>query len=165
LAQVGAQAMVRFAAMLTELNLTPPHAGILRAIASSGGISQQALATLLRLVPSRLVALLDELEAMGLLERRDKPEDRRVYALHLTAKGMHTMGEVARIARAHNEALCAPLDAKEREQLSALLTRIAESQNLTPGVHPGYTTLRELHGERRPDGPTARRPRKLRRRS
>src|SRR4051794_34209430 len=80
LAQVGAQAANRFAARLEELKLVPAHTGVLRSIVGNPGISQQALATKLGLVPSRLVALLDELEGKGLIERRDNADDRRVYA-------------------------------------------------------------------------------------
>jgi DNA-binding MarR family transcriptional regulator len=127
--------------MLRELDLSPPHAGILGAIARGSGISQQALASLLGMVPSRLVALLDELEGLGLLERRDNADDRRVYALHLTDKGSRVLGDIGRIARAHDEALCASLDAREREQLTGLLERIAADQKLTPGVHPGFARL------------------------
>ena len=46
-------------------------------IAVGSGISQQELASRLGMVPSRLVALLDELEARGFLERRNNADDRR----------------------------------------------------------------------------------------
>ena len=141
LAQVGAHAAMRFGERLRELDLAPAHAGILRAVAASAGISQQALAALLRMMPSRLVTLLDELEGRGLLERRDNEEDRRLYALHLTEAGTKTMSEIGRIARAHDDALCASLGEAEREQLSALLTRIADQEQLTAGVHPGFARL------------------------
>jgi DNA-binding MarR family transcriptional regulator len=138
LAQVGARAAALFATRLQELELVPAHAGTLRAIARDAGISQQALASLLGMVPSRLVPLLDELEKRGLVERRDHPEDRRVYALHLTEKGSRAMAEIGRVARAHDDAVCAPLSEKEREVLWSLLSRIADDQKLTPGVHPGF---------------------------
>jgi DNA-binding MarR family transcriptional regulator len=67
LAQVGAHAASRFALRLRELELAPAHAGILRVIAAGSGISQQVLASRLGMVPSRLVALIDELEALGLV--------------------------------------------------------------------------------------------------
>jgi DNA-binding MarR family transcriptional regulator len=140
-AQVGAHAATRFAERLSTLALTPAHAGILRAIDSSQGPSQQALCQLLAVVPSRLVALLDELETRGLVERRDHPEDRRTYALYLTGKGRDTLQAIGRIAREHQEALCAALNAHERDQLAALLRRIADQQGLTPGVHPGFRRL------------------------
>jgi len=59
------------------LDLTPPHAGILRALTSSAGVSQQALAGRLGVLPSRLVGLVDEARVRGLVERRDKPRRRR----------------------------------------------------------------------------------------
>ena len=97
LAQVGAHAAARFAERLRELELAPPHAGILRAVVRSSGMSQQALASLLGMVPSRLVPLLDELEERGLLEQRDHAEDRRLYALYLTDRGIKTMAEIGRV--------------------------------------------------------------------
>src|SRR5262245_23924430 len=80
LAQVGAHAATQFAERLAPLELTPAHAGILRLIRTSSGMSQQALSSMLGVLPSRLVVLVDELEDRGLVERRDSPEDRRVYA-------------------------------------------------------------------------------------
>lgn len=155
LAQVGARAAALFAARLQELGLVPPHAGILRIIAGNAGISQQELASLLGMVPSRLVPLLDELEQRGLLERRDQPEDRRVYALHLTAQGTRAMADIGRVARAHDDAICASLSEKEREVLWSLVSRIADDQKLTPGVHPGFA-----HVGQRDTPPAARRSRK-----
>jgi DNA-binding MarR family transcriptional regulator len=149
---VGAQAAGRFAERLRELELAPPHAGTLRAIATNPGRSQQQLAALLGMVPSRLVPLLDELEGRGLVERRDHPEDRRLYSLHITDKGADTMQAIARIARAHDDDVCAPLDAAERELLARLLARIADAQKLMPGVHPGFARMggdREKKSDRR----------------
>ncbi len=141
LAQVGARAAALFAARLEEIGLVPAHAGILRAIAGNAGVSQQALASLLGMVPSRLVPLLDTLEERGLVERRDHPDDRRVYELHLTENGSRAMADIGRVARAHDDAVCASLTDKERETLRSLLSRIADAQKLTPGVHPGFSQM------------------------
>jgi DNA-binding MarR family transcriptional regulator len=141
LSQVGAQASAGFAERLAPLNLTPPHVGILRVINEAGGLSQQALGERLGMFPSRLVVVLDELEQRGLVERRTNPADRRSHALHLTEAGHKSLEEIRRIARAHEEALCASLDASERAQLTSLLSRIAAHQQLTPGIHPGYRKL------------------------
>jgi DNA-binding MarR family transcriptional regulator len=104
LAQVGAHAAAKFAERLSVLNLSPPHAGILRVVDTSGGISQQSLAEHLRILPSRLVVLIDELEERGMVERRADPADRRSYALHLTNKGRDTMKGIGRVARDHQDA-------------------------------------------------------------
>lgn len=149
LAQVGARAAALFATRLQELELVPAHAGTLRAIAHNAGISQQALASLLGMVPSRLVSLLDELEKRGLVERRDHPEDRRVYAIHQTEKGSRAMADIGRVARAHDDAVCASLSEKERELLWSMLSRIADDQKLTPGVHPGFA---QVGSESKPAG-------------
>jgi DNA-binding MarR family transcriptional regulator len=138
LAQVGAHAATRFAERLAPLKLAPQHAGVLRLVGATAGLSQRALAERLGVLPSRLVLLVDDLEARGLVERRDDPDDRRSYALHLTGPGRATLAELGRVAREHGESLCAALSADERRQLAALLARIAGEQGLTPGVHPGY---------------------------
>jgi DNA-binding MarR family transcriptional regulator len=141
LAQLGAHAARRFAERIAKIGLTPPDAGVLRKIASDPGISQQALAKHLGVMPSRMVALVDELESKGIVERRRSTKDRRNYHLHLTPQGGHLLVELSRIAAAHEESLCAALSKEERGQLRDLCKRIAEEQGLAPGVHPGYRYL------------------------
>ncbi len=138
LAQVGAHAAARFAERLAPLELAPQHAGILRLIGVTAGLSQRALGERLGILPSRLVSLVDALERRGLVERRDDPGDRRSYALHLTEAGRAALGDIGRLAREHGEALCSALNQDERRQLAALLIRIADQQGLVPGVHPGF---------------------------
>jgi len=155
LAQLGSYASAQFAQRLEELKLVPAHAGILRAISGSSGVSQQGLASLLGMVPSRLVTWLDELEERGLIERRDHPEDRRLYALHLTSAGAKTLVEIGGVARAHDDAICAPLAPAERDQFFGILSRLAEAHNLTPGIHPGFAKM----GDGRPR-PSSRNPKR-----
>ncbi|WP_345638063.1 MarR family winged helix-turn-helix transcriptional regulator [Rugosimonospora acidiphila] len=138
LAQVGAHAAARFAERISELGVIPADAGLLRMIATQPGRSQQSLAEELGVVPSRVVALVDNLERKGLIERRRNPQDRRNYALHLTTEGTHVMTEMRGIGSAHEDDICAALDDTQRARLAALLEAIAAQQGLTPGVHPGY---------------------------
>jgi DNA-binding MarR family transcriptional regulator len=141
LAQVGAHAAAKFAERLAPLGLSPPHAGIMRALGAAEGLSQQSLSSMLGVVPSRLVTLVDELEGRGLVARRDDPTDRRAYALCLTQKGRQALNRVGRVAREHQDALCAALSGPEREQLASVLLRVADEQGLTRGVHPGFARL------------------------
>jgi DNA-binding MarR family transcriptional regulator len=147
LAQVGGQAAQSFAARVAELDLTPPQAGILRAIAMQPGPSQQALSNQLGLIPSRVVAFVDGLETRGVLERRRNTADRRLYALHLTPAGEALVGELSQIARQHERDIAAGLTPEQRVTLTGLLTVIAAGQGLTPGVHPGYATLGHAGGD------------------
>lgn len=141
LAQLGAHATALFAARIAALGLTPPQAGLLRVVATEPGLSQQAIAGRLGTPPSRLVLLVDGLEERGVIERRRNPEDRRNHALHLTAEGGRLMGQLGRAAGAHEDAVCAGLDATERGQLGALLARVAANHGLAAGIHPGFRTL------------------------
>jgi DNA-binding MarR family transcriptional regulator len=138
LAQVGAHAASRFAERLSELGLVPAHAGIFRILATTPAITQQALASALGALPSRLVALLDDLQTRGLLERRPQEHDRRSYALHLTEAGRNLLPAIGRVAREHQQTLLAALTGEEQQQLAALLQRIADQQGLIARVHPGY---------------------------
>jgi DNA-binding MarR family transcriptional regulator len=142
IAQVGAHAAAKFAERLGPLGLTPAHVGSLRIIAGSSGSSQQAIAERLGMFPSRFVALVDELQERGLVERLENPRDRRIYLLQLTAEGKRILRSIGRVAREHQDALLAALKTDERELLASLLSRIADQQGLRPGVHPGFARLK-----------------------
>ena len=150
LAQVGAIAARQFANALEPLKFAPSDAGILRLLSRSPGMSQQELAKKLEMHASRLVGVIDALEQRGLVAREPNPEDRRLYALHLTDAGTEALAAIGVVARKHNEAICAGLNEMEREQLPAILEKIAAAQHLTAGVHPGYRDM----GERRREAGT-----------
>jgi DNA-binding MarR family transcriptional regulator len=146
LAQVGAHAAKKFAEELAPLKLTPPHAGILRVLSGASGLSQRELAARMGIHPSRLVAIVDEMEALGLVTREANSDDRRQYALQITVRGREVMGELGTAARRHNETLLRALSLEERAALVGLLEKIAGDQGLIPGVHPGYSSLGERKG-------------------
>jgi DNA-binding MarR family transcriptional regulator len=143
LSQLGAHTSAQFAARLEPLGLKPPHAGILKAIDQTDGLSQQALCQRLGVFSSRLVGLIDELEQRKLVERRDNPADRRSYAIHLTEAGREAQRRIRALARQLRDSLCAALSEPERELLAELLSRIATEQGLAPGVHPGWKNLKD----------------------
>jgi DNA-binding MarR family transcriptional regulator len=141
LAQLGAHAASAFAERIRPLELTPPQAGVLRRLAQFPGQSQRELADALGMHAPRLVALIDELEDRGLVARDRDPSDRRNYAISLTDEGRQLLAELSRVAHQHELAITAALDDNDRAQLLALLRRLAEEQNLRPGVHPGYRRI------------------------
>jgi DNA-binding MarR family transcriptional regulator len=138
LAQLGAHAASQFAERLEVLELTPADAGILRLLRVEAGPSQQELATRMQIHPSRLVAILDNLEKRGLVGRQAHTHDRRLYSIQLTKNGDEILEKIGKVAREHQDALLLALGKEERDALSALLLKIADQQGLVRGVHPGY---------------------------
>lgn len=152
LAQVGAHAAQRFGERLKPLGFAPYHAGVLRMLANSPGISQQDLAKALKMHASNLVNIVDEMEERGLLERKPSQTDRRLYALHLTDRGKETLAKIGEAAREHGRTLLAALTEQERMELVRLLEAIAGEQGLAAGIHPGYAIM-DKRAARRASGP------------
>jgi DNA-binding MarR family transcriptional regulator len=141
LSQLGHRSASVFADLIASIDLTPPHAGILRVIAAEPGRSQQALSGQLGLLPSRVVAYVDELEDLGYVERRRNPDDRRLHALYLTPSGKKALNKIGELGRQHERLMTAGLDTEQHDTLRHLLAVIAERQGLRPHVLPGYRTV------------------------
>lgn len=137
ISQLGFVSSRGFVEALRPLGIDPREWTLLRYVAQAEGQSQQALAERLGLPASGMVALVDRLEQAGLLERRPGPDDRRVRALHLTAKGRRTLKRAVDVAIGYEEELCAGLKAGEREQLIDLLQKLQAENVARRGVHPG----------------------------
>jgi DNA-binding MarR family transcriptional regulator len=140
-AQLGMHSATKFADRTREIGLAPPQVGILGVIARSPGQSQQAVATALGLLPSRLVGFVDTLEEQGLVERVRSRTDRRNYALELTDAGRRKLAEIGRVSRAHEQDIFGGLTDEQHAELIRMLQQVADEQGLAAGIHPGYRTL------------------------
>jgi len=138
LTQLGTLGAQRFSARVGELGLTAPEAGVLRLLAAAPGLSQRALASRLGSAPSRVVVLVDALEAKDLVRRERSATDRRNHELRLTDDGVAMFARLGRTARAHEDDMIAPLSERERNQLATLLEKLRDAHGLDPLVHPGY---------------------------
>src|SRR6266480_2607051 len=98
--QLGFHAGREFGERLAPLGLEQRQAGMLVRLAANEGKSQQAIAELLGINATRMVFLVDELERLGLVERRRNPADRRSHALYLTDAGTEMVARVREIGRA-----------------------------------------------------------------
>jgi DNA-binding MarR family transcriptional regulator len=120
-------ASARFERGLGVAGIRSAHAQVLVVIDAEGPMSQRALGDRLRIDKSPMVGLIDDLERLGLAERRRSPTDRRVQAIHLTSAGAQLLRErVMPLAEEENERTFGALDEDERELLHALLLRLAE---------------------------------------
>jgi DNA-binding MarR family transcriptional regulator len=117
-----------FSAALEPLGLRPPHFGVMTLIDSHPGSTQQELVTGSLIDPSSMVAVIDELEEMGLAERRRHPVDRRKHAVHLTARGRRTLERARSAAVETATKTFAPLEDAELETLRRLLRKLAGAE-------------------------------------
>jgi DNA-binding MarR family transcriptional regulator len=130
LARVGRTQSVRFAERMRSVGLRPKHFAVLNAIALADGASQQELGGRMGLDPSGLVGAIDELEGMGLVERRRDPADRRRYALGLTPDGTATLRRARRLVSDSARDLLGALGDEEVETLVELLAKVAAAGEL-----------------------------------
>jgi len=107
--------------------LSPGRLGIMVLIDANPGLTQSRLAEAVRRDRSTMVAVLDELEARGLVERR-KGEDRRTNGLWLTRSGRNFLASAMRRVYAHERRFAARFTTRERAQLFDLLERLARPQ-------------------------------------
>ena len=109
------------AAALASLGLSPKGLGALTVLAREGPLAQLRLAERQGIDRTTMVAVIDELERLGAVERRRDPHDRRRYALDVTARGRGLLerGTAAVVATEH--AFLEPLPARDRERLKAML--------------------------------------------
>lgn len=114
-----------FQQALEPLQLTPKSFGALTVIAVRGPLSQTALGETTCIDRTTMVAVIDELEHAGYVERGRNSADRRMHSLEVTAAGQVALESAEEAsARVHDEVL-ADLDTSERVQLAALLARVA----------------------------------------
>jgi DNA-binding MarR family transcriptional regulator len=106
------------------LGLAGLHMGALAMVDRVGPMSQQALGEYLQKDRTSVVAIVDELEGEGLVERRRNPEDRRAYALEVTDKGRDWLSRALPVLEETDEDLLGDLDPEERRVLRELLQRV-----------------------------------------
>ncbi|OAF10413.1 MULTISPECIES: MarR family winged helix-turn-helix transcriptional regulator [Bradyrhizobium] len=105
-------------------NLTPTQWAALSKLAETGPCSQNQLGRLTAMDVATIKGVIDRLSARGLTETSQDPEDGRRLVVSLTRAGQQLAEKVAPNALAITRETLAPLDAKERETLMALLNKL-----------------------------------------
>lgn len=113
-----------FAAELKDSDISPGRFGVLVLISANPGMTQSLLASATQLDRSTMVAVIDQLEARGLMERRASPTDRRSNALVLTEAGEKLLKLLKRRIKQHEARIAAAMTPAESATLVGLLTRI-----------------------------------------
>ncbi|MGP3966707.1 MarR family winged helix-turn-helix transcriptional regulator [Streptomyces sp. 6N223] len=123
--RLGQRAGQMFNATLQESGLRLRHYALMRYLSTVPGALQRELSARLGYDPSAIVSLVDDLERLGLAERRPDPADRRGRVVVLTDSGRAFLRDSDAAARRVMDELLAPLDTPERRTLHELLLRIA----------------------------------------
>jgi DNA-binding MarR family transcriptional regulator len=139
LSQVGIYASRQFAERLAAIELHPPMFRVLNVVDAAEGLSQHAIGEAIQAPASRMVAIVDELEERGLVERRPHESDRRIRALYVTPKGRRLLAKGRKIAAEHERDLTRGMSAADRERLVALLQKLVDERGIGRGVHPGLS--------------------------
>ncbi|MGW7553709.1 MarR family winged helix-turn-helix transcriptional regulator [Streptomyces rimosus] len=106
---------------------------LLRYVAEHDGVTVRAAADALLVKPNNVSALVTQLAAQGLLERRQDAADKRVAHLHLTAEARRRVAEVGDLVDGYVvEALHALTDG----DLDAIGSALAALQGLAQRIHP-----------------------------
>lgn len=113
-----------FAAELQDFDISPGRFGVLVLISANPGMTQSLLASATQLDRSTMVAVIDQLESRGLVERRASPTDRRSNALVLTAAGEKLLRQLKRRVKQHEARIAAAMTPAESDALVRILTRI-----------------------------------------
>lgn len=127
LRKVSAASFRAFSEIVGEHGLHPMHFGMLEIIAAEEPISQQELSRRTGIDPSTMVARMDVLDDLGLVERMRGVEDRRQYDIRLSPAGRKLLGKLRNEAKLHGERFFAPLSRSERRKLHELLAKLAAS--------------------------------------
>lgn len=123
-------------AALAPTGLSGKAFGALAVLADEGPLSQQRLGRRQGVDRTTMVAVVDELQALGYVERRRDARDRRAYALHATPAGRRVLARAQAAAQEAEEAFLAPLAPGERQRLKALLAALISAPDIRPAADP-----------------------------
>lgn len=125
---------VEVAAVLGKHELRLLHMGVLNVLTAAGKQSQADLAEALRVDKTTMVGLLNDLEAVGFVERQRSPEDRRRHDVVMTPVGKRRNAEIVEALRGAEGRVLSALTAAQRCELFALLEKAFLAEDEDSGV-------------------------------
>ena len=85
------------------------------------GLTMGELSRRMMVTGGNVTAIVDQLEAEGLVQRQNSPGDRRAFRVSLTATGRKTFATMAQVHEGWVVELFSPLSERQQEQLHKLL--------------------------------------------
>ena len=143
LARLGMDVKAKAIARVEQAGYELYDYSVLAILAEGDRETQSAIADVLGLDPSRLVALLDSLEKRGLVIRQRDPLDRRRHVISITPDGKRIHAQLRKLTREVEAQFFAPLDPENRKLFHTLLMQLIahhdprcapELDPVTPGL-------------------------------
>ena len=122
---------------LEPLGLAPKQVGLMAFVDSRTKASQREIASGMRVAPSLVVTLVDQLEALKAVTRIRRPGDRRVQEISLTEVGRKLLSEALVVVRALDENLTAHLADGDRRALDRTLEAVENGHWLPDSMGRG----------------------------
>ncbi len=112
---------------LRRRGLTQARARLLMALTDSGSATGTELSRTLEITPRAVTALVDGLEALGLVRRAEHPSDRRATVIELTARGERTGRDMLFSYRRLADALLGSVSARDLAVAGRMLTTVRDA--------------------------------------
>jgi DNA-binding MarR family transcriptional regulator len=109
---------------VSDLNVTPVQAMVLRFLYDQDQITSIDLGKKTELDSPTLTGIIDRLENAGLIDRKDNPHDRRSIQIYLTEKGKITGEQVARRMEEANTDFLKAFTPQESGELRRLINTL-----------------------------------------
>jgi DNA-binding MarR family transcriptional regulator len=109
---------------LEPLGIDGKQMGVLVVLSGKGSISQHEIGLCTHIDRTTMVALIDDLEQKGLVERQEHPTDRRSHSLVLTAKGKELLPKAHKLSEAAEKKFLNGLTAREQKEVIQLLRKL-----------------------------------------
>jgi DNA-binding MarR family transcriptional regulator len=121
---------------LAAFGLRARHVIALTLLRDLGEQNQSDLPATLGMDATNVVALLNELEAKELVQRRRAPQDRRRHTVSLTASGRKRLKEIEELLAGVEHRVLDPLTPQEQQTLYGLLARATASPTCAETIDP-----------------------------
>lgn len=112
---------------VASLGVTRSQWAMIAVVATHPGATQRVIAEKLDMSEASAGRLVDRLCADGLLERREREDDRRARAVYVTDKANPLLDKLAEIAGRSEERMFAGFSEKQIDQLDRLLEQLYEN--------------------------------------
>jgi len=112
---------------VANLNITRSQWAMIAVVSQYPGATQRVIADALEMSEASAGRLIDKLCCEGLLERREREDDRRARAVYLTEATKPLLEDIASIAESFEARMYAGFDDDELEALASYLDRIYDN--------------------------------------